>query len=195
MDNNNLILLDYIKSYGFKPNEYYGILELFQPVKYSISQYLGEYNQFLLSKFVTYRELDSVGINGAYGYLDNNGDILVPKTLENDERFLNNMVLSLYKRHSYDIPTINDFETIIGRIPFNLDNETYQQLIISLLNNREHNQYFSFCIDGDKTDYTGKILLYSNIVEQINNMLGKKLYTFEHDTSQGKELCLIKRDK
>ena len=123
------------------------------------------------------------------------GDILVPKTLENDERFLNNMVLSLYKRHSYGIPTINDFETIIGRIPFNLDNETYQQLIISLLNNREHNQYFSFCIDEDKTDYTGKILLYSNIVEQINNMLGKKLYTFEHDTSQGKELCLIKRDK
>lgn len=195
MDNNNLILLDYIKNYGFKPNEYYGILELFQPVKYSISQYLGGYNQFLLSKFVTYRELDSVGINGAYGYLDNNGGIIVSKTLENDERFLNNMVLSLYKRHSYDIPTINDFETIIGRIPFNLDNETYQQLIISLLYNREHNQYFSFCIDEDKTDYTGKILLYSNIVEQINNMLGKKLYTFEHDTSQGKELCLIKRDK
>ena len=61
--------------------------------------------------------------------------------------------------------------------------------------NREHNQYFSFCTDEDKTDYTEEILLYSDIVEQINNMLGKKLYTFEHDTSQGKELCLIKRDK
>ena len=194
---NSLLFLDYIISNGFNPNDYYSILELFQSADGSMSQYLTDYTQYLLSKKVRYDELDSKMIEGAYGYLDEDGSILVPKTLESDDRFLHTPVLLPYKRHSYGTPSVDDFGVIIGHNPSRKDMQEHE-LVYSLINNSRINQYFGFCTDmNDTEEVKRKIVLYSDIVRQLNDSFGDTVYTFEHDTvkDKGKELCLIKRSK
>ena len=83
----SLLMLKYMISEGFNPNNYERILELLQSAPLSLSKNLKEYNPYLLSKKVLYSELDDYGIDGAYGYLENS-EIVVPKTIENDNRFL-----------------------------------------------------------------------------------------------------------
>ena len=83
MDNNSSLFLQYIESQGFKCDDYNRILELFQSSRSSLSQYLTGFNQYLLSKSVNYDELDEMGIDGAYGYMDDFGSILVPKCFKN----------------------------------------------------------------------------------------------------------------
>ena len=65
------LFLEYIKSYGFNPNNYDSILELLQSANGSMSQFLTQYRQYLLSRQVVYSELDDLGIDGAYGYIEN----------------------------------------------------------------------------------------------------------------------------
>ena len=84
---NSALFLKYIESFGFNPNNYGIIWELGQSAKGSMSQFLREYNQFLVSRQVDYAELDELGINGAYGYFQKNG-IYIPISTENDIRFL-----------------------------------------------------------------------------------------------------------
>lgn len=75
---NSALFLQYIQAYGFDPDNYLYMLELFQSAKGSISQFLKPYRQYLLSRRVEYDELDQLGIDGAYGYFHEDG-ILVPK--------------------------------------------------------------------------------------------------------------------
>ena len=64
------LFLKYLLEEGkFNPSNYEGILELGQSAPNSLSRCLRDFNQYLLSKKVIYEELDSLGLNGAYGYL------------------------------------------------------------------------------------------------------------------------------
>ena len=67
---NSALFLKYIKSYGFDPICYNNILELFQSVKGSMSQFLSSYKTYLLSSSVNYDELDKFKMNGALGYIE-----------------------------------------------------------------------------------------------------------------------------
>ena len=66
----SLLMLKYMISEGFNPNNYERILELLQSAPLSLSRNLKEYNPYLLSRKVLYSELDDYGIDGAYGYLE-----------------------------------------------------------------------------------------------------------------------------
>ena len=80
MQRNNALLLKYFKEEGrFRPYYSDGLLELGQSAYNSLSRYLNEYNQYLLSEKVNYDELNELNINGAFGYLDSCG-ICVPKS-------------------------------------------------------------------------------------------------------------------
>ncbi len=197
MDNNSLLFLEYIKNYGFEPEEYNKILELFQSVNSSISLNLTESDQYLLSRLVDYNELEKVGINGAYGYLDMQGEISVPKCLKNDDEFLHNPVKRPYIKHCYGAPTISDFDVIIGRIPTSLDVETMQQFMSAILYNSKQDQFFGLCIDEDENSKN----TVSGLLKIFTGIEGK--YTLAHDfkieydtiSSAGKELLLIKGSK
>jgi len=144
---NSLFFLNYLCSYGLNLNDNPNILELFQSAGCSLSQHLVNNNQFLLSDKVKYDELDSNGIVGATGHLNESGNIFVPKTLDNDDRFLYTPVKSLYKKHSYGIPTINEFNTIIGYFVVKSFENRKKELFYSLINNSDINQYFCFSVD------------------------------------------------
>ncbi len=109
----SLLMLKYMISEGFKPNNYERILELLQSAPLSLSKNLKEYNPYLLSKKVLYSELDDYGIDGSYGYLENS-EIVVPKTIENDNRFLYRPVKRLYQKYSYGTPLIDEFGAVDG---------------------------------------------------------------------------------
>lgn len=101
MTENTRIFLDFLIDNGFNPENYRNILEIIQSVPNSVSKYLKNYPQFLLSEKVDYSELISHQLKGANGYIDKNGRIIVPKTEEGDKYFkdlakneLNKIVLS-----------------------------------------------------------------------------------------------------
>ena len=77
------LLLEYMILNGFSPRSYHNILELNQTVNNSLSKYLKEYKQFLLSTKVNYQELLEHNIKGARGYLDRNDGIVIPKSINN----------------------------------------------------------------------------------------------------------------
>ena len=108
----SLLMLKYMVSEGFNPNNYERILELLQSAPLSLSKNLTEYNPYLLSDKVVYSELDECGIDGAYGYLKNS-EIMVPKSLYNDNHFLYSSEKRLYQKHSYGTPSIDEFQTVI----------------------------------------------------------------------------------
>ena len=187
---NSALFLKYIEEYGFNPNNYYNILELFQPARGSMSQFLRQYKQYLLSRQVKYDELDEVGINGAYGYLDSTG-IVVPKTLENDCRFFN-PVKSLYKKHSYGTPSIYDFSVIIANEVVTpnliLHNDIGSPFYFPI------DKYLGFCMNDTDENLAAALEGHKTLVNWINYQSSDK-YTFEHDTlsSEGKHLCLIRK--
>ncbi len=181
---NSALFLKYIETYGFNPNNYHNILELFQSAKGSMSQFLRQYNQYLLSRQVNYDELDKMGINGAYGYFHSDG-IVVPKTTENDNRFLHTPVKRLYIKHIYGVPTINNFDVIIanGTLPY--------------MNNTANfgiDKYLGFCMDDTDENLAISFERYEYLVNLLNRQ-SQEEYTLEHDTlsSKGKQLCLVKK--
>ncbi len=106
--------IQYIESLGFNPNNIEQVLELNQTVNGSVSQYLRDFGQFLLSKRVDYYDLHNAGIWGAYGYLEESG-LFVPKTLESDGHFFGGYMPKVpYKRHSYSYPGIGKYDTTIS---------------------------------------------------------------------------------
>lgn len=187
----SLLMLKYMISEGFNPNNYERILELLQSAPLSLSKDLKEYNPYLLSKKVVYSELDNYGIDGAYGYLKD-GKITVPKTLDNDKRFLNQSEKSLYQKHSYTVPTINEFDTII----FAEDslNKRIAE-IYNIINESSHfkNLYFGFITDmysQDKHD-DQKLLIY--VLNQIMNQFNSYKLSCDTIREKNKRLYLIKK--
>ena len=181
---NSALFLKYIETYGFNPNNYHNILELFQSAKGSMSQFLRQYNQYLLSRQVNYDELDKMGINGAYGYFHSDG-IVVPKTTENDNRFLHTPVKRLYIKHIYGVPTINNFDVIIANGTSPYMNNTA---------NFDIDKYLGFCMDDTDENLAISFERYEYLVNLLNRQ-SQEEYTLEHDTlsSKGKQLCLVKK--
>lgn len=185
----SLLMLEYMISEGFNPNDYERILEVLQSAPLSLSKDLREYNPYLLSKEVVYSELDEYGIDGAYGYLEDS-EILVPKTFENDSRFLSNR---LYKKHSYGTPRIDDFGAIIC-LEDSLEekaNEIYKTINNSL---KFKDLYFGFVTEKfPKIDYGDVRYIY--LFYQLMSKFG--CYELSHETisEKNKQLYLIKKKK
>ena len=132
---NSALFLKYIKSYGFDPICYNNILELFQSVKGSMSQFLSSYKTYLLSSSVNYDELDKFKMNGALGYIEKD-NICIPKNLVNDDRFYK----KLNMEGNYLKPNINDFDVIIAN---GISSQLYN---ISRFN---QDIYLGICIDSN----------------------------------------------
>ena len=110
------IFLQYMKSFGFKEENYENILELFQSPKTSIGQFLTLDKVYLLSNKVDIVSLTKMNMRGARGDINGkleNG-IFLPKSLENDEILLRGKTLSRFNKVAYSTPSIDDFNVIIG---------------------------------------------------------------------------------
>ena len=163
------MFLDFITSYGFNPNNYENILELYQGAKTSISQYLKDYKQFLLSDQVKRKELEKIGIEGAYGYLDK--EIITFNSKENQ---------------GIIVPSINDFDVIIsnGILPSMKCMQTLNQ-----------DKYIGLSIDIDSKETDKKITEFYKLRKELKQY-GKYQVYFEHDPLyDGKEMFLIKLKK
>ena len=150
---NSLLFLEFIKSYGFDPSKYNNILELYQSPQTSMSQYLKDYKQFLLSDKIKEKELDRIGINGAYGYIDMN-TIVMP----------NNEI---------KVPLLNDFDVIIsnGVLPsMSYLQSTTQDKFIGLCVN-------SFCTLACELKNYGKYQVHFEHDEAYN---GKEMYLIRY---------------
>ncbi len=184
---NSVLFLKYIIEEGkFNPDNYKGILELGQSVPSSISQFLTEYKQYLLSKKVDYDRLEEFGIEGANGYLEYNG-ICVPKSLKNDNYFIDNAPKVPYARHGYNIPSINEFDSIVceGRTIdlFNAcwhDADIFIGYCTNLSNERElefnRNAFNQYLDSVDVTNFEYEMMK-------------------DTDSKKDKEYCLLRRKK
>lgn len=187
----SLLMLKYMISEGFNPNNYERILELLQSAPLSLSKNLKEYNPYLLSKKVLYSELDDYGIDGAYGYLENS-EIVVPKTIENDNRFLYRPVKRLYQKHSYGTPLIDEF----GAVVFLQDSlEENSNKIYNAVKNSINfkNLYFGFITEMyPKIDHGDQRLVY--VFHQLMNQLDGYKLSYETISEENKKLYLIKKN-
>ena len=189
----SLLMLKYMISEGFNPNNYERILELLQSAPLSLSKNLKEYNPYLLSKKVLYSELDDYGIDGAYGYLENS-EIVVPKTIENDNRFLYRPVKRLYQKHSYGTPLIDEF----GAVVFLQDSleENSDKIYNAVLAKKENIKVLLQTYFGDimypKIDHGDQRLVY--VFHQLMNQLDGYKLSYETISEENKKLYLIKKN-
>lgn len=191
---NSLLMLKYMISEGFNPNNYEKILELLQSVPNSLSKELVGYgNPYLLSKKVLYHELDGYGLEGANGYLEDN-EILVPKTILNDNRFLYTTTKRLFTKYCYGTPSIDEFGTVIfchnGGV---LDSDVFSAIQNSSL---VEDKFFGFIMEKDAKRKKSDFMLLKEYVRKIN-LNSSKEYELAHETisEENKELFLIKNKK
>ena len=178
---NSYMFLDYIKSFGLKLENYEYILELFQEPKGSISQFIKNNKQFLLSNLVSYKSLNEVGIKGGCGYFTTSR-IVIPKTLKNDDIFLHNKTLSNYHKLEYNVPKLEDFDVIIGN--------GISKNIVSLAK-LPIDKYVGFCIGIDDKNKRTMLEEYKKLICALE--FRDNNYVLEHDTKGDKELCLIRK--
>lgn len=186
----SLLMLKYMISEGFNPNNYERILELLQSAPLSLSKNLTDYNPYLLSDKVVYSELDECGIDGAYGYLKNS-EIMVPKSLYNDNHFLYSSEKRLYQKHSYGTPSIDEFQTVIF-LEDSLEeksNEIYNAIKNSL---NFKSLYFGFITEmHPKINYGDQRLVY--MFHKLMNQSGSYKLSYATISEENKKLYLIKK--
>ena len=184
-----------MKNCGFNPENQGNILEIVQSVPTSLSRYLKEYEQFLLSERVRYDELEDFGIKGARGKITGYG-CDVPKTLEADSYFAYNSPKVPYVRHGYSIPSIHDIDTIIAMNDFST--EMFQQLDVISRNffKNQYDEYVKLYIgtvidltDGSQFVETGKTFALASLLNYRHSDKIKLL----QDTvdNKSKQLLLI----
>jgi len=186
----SLLMLKYMISEGFNPNNSERVLELLQSAPLSLSKNLTEYNPYLLSDKVVYSELDEYGIDGAYGYLENS-EIMVPKSIYNDNHFLYSPEKILYSKHSYDVPTIDEFETVIF-FEDSLEEKTNEiyNAIKNSLNFKD--LYFGFITEMyPQIDYGDQRLVY--VFHQLMNQSDGYKLSYETISEENRKLYLIKK--
>ncbi len=189
----SLLMLKYMISEGFNPNNSERVLELLQSAPLSLSKNLTEYNPYLLSDKVVYSELDEYGIDGAHGYLENS-EIMVPKSIYNDNRFLHSTltpVRRLYPKHSYGAPTIDEFGTVIF-FEDSLEEKTNEiyNAIKNSLNFKD--LYFGFITEMyPLIDYGDQRLVY--VFHQLMNQSDGYKLSYETISEENKKLYLIKK--
>ena len=178
----SILFLDYIISNGFNPENYDGILELFSSARKSMSRELTDYNQFLLSRNLDYSELEEFGLNGALGYLNEDG-IRIPRTIASDDKFLNSKIKGLYGKHFYPVPTMNHFGVIIG-------NGLGTDLISIPKFSKDH--FLGACVDSDDKDLDVIVQIYEKIVEYYNSISDERYrLARDIDSPHNKELLLV----
>lgn len=186
-NNDSKLFYDFIRSNGFNPENYHQTLELIQSVPNSMSQYLREYKQFLLSRRVNYSELVEYDIKGALGYLEYDFTITVPKTLEADDYFRYHRAKLPYTPHGYIYPAISEFDT---GIVFMDDFSHYE---VSEIFKLSCAKFFPNMFIGFVTDKNDKKLGFKE--KSLLRLSNTFYYSMVHDTDseKGKEYYLIKR--
>ena len=182
---NSYIFLDYIKSFGFKEENYKKILELFSSPEDSIGQFLKKEKVFLLSDKVNIDSLLKMNMKGANGSVNVDLDkgIFIPKSIENDKILLRGKTLSQFNKVPYNVPSINEFDVIIGNGYIKNIEDT------ALLN---IDKYIGCCMDIDNQKSKRIIEMYHKMWILLN-AIDHNNYTFEKDTRDEKVMCLIRK--
>ena len=193
---NSRLFYEFMTSNDFHPNNYENILELNQSVDESISKYLKNYKQFLLSNKVNYDKLEKTEIKGAKGYIDVYDGIVVPKSINADTYFLNHNTKTLYSRHGYIYPSINEFDSIISYNDLiTYDNVNIDDLKTTLYHLTTNKDYYTGFIANK---YDEKLKLKLTIYEMIMDTLSivtNSDYKIAHDSisNTNKEFYLIRK--
>ena len=190
------MFLEFMFENKFQPEYYSSILELIQSVPNSLSQYLTNYKQFLLSEQVSYADLENYKISGARGYIDKNEGIVVPKNIEADAYFRNHQDKVPDKQiPRYIYPTVTDFDSIISYYDWTAitDGKLLRQLTSSIYFPVQ-NHYAGFILNKDDEDLKEKVVIIFDILDGINKSYSQE-HTLAHDTisSISKEFYLIKK--
>ncbi len=188
----SLLMLDYMVSEGFNPSNYERVLELSQSAPNSISKDLVHFcNQYLLSKEVRYPELEAYGIDGAFGYVENN-NICVPHSKYNDNHFLHTAGNRLYQKHNYGIPSMDEFGAIIS-YEDRIGDGNFASVLTNTLGMEE--KFFGFI--KQKESYTKNEKFFIERCVGIMNQKSPYTYVLAHDiiSEKNKEVYLIKRKK
>ena len=186
------LLLEYMILNGFSPRSYHNILELNQTVNNSLSKYLKDYKQFLLSTKVNYQELLETNIKGARGYLDRNDGIVIPKSIMGDEYFKTINPIALDgSRGRYKGPNVNDFYYVISNGYYSNDQ------LLDLINTFKYNvheRFFGLVVDRNSYDYYKVLISFKYLFDFIKKELDDN-YVMESDkiSSLDKEIYLIKK--
>lgn len=186
INNDNIdsyLFLDYIKSNGFNEEDYKNILELFQPPKKSISQFINTKQFILITSIIKCDDFNEMNLKGACGYL-NKDTIEIPKTLKNDLILFRNKTLSPQNKLLYDTPKKEDFDCIIGNgISKDLKKLKYYNI----------KQFIGYCID--KSSKQSNILHeeYRKMFLLLNEIDSAYTYQLDKIDEKNKELCLIKK--
>lgn len=195
-ENNSWVFLKFMLGNSFNPENYNNILELAQSVPNSLSQYLTNDKQFLLSKMVSYTDLETHYIRGAKGYIDANEGIVVPKSSEADAYFRNHQEMTHNEQTPrYVYPTITDFDSIISYYDWTtITNSNLLKEITPSIFFPFKNYYIGFIANKDDKYLSEKVSIFLDILEVINKHSSQK-HTLVHDTisDKNKEFYLIKK--
>lgn len=173
-EQNRRLLWQYMQENGFIKEEYH-VLELLQSVPNSISLYLKDDSQFLLSEKVSPADLEYFHVKGAKGSLDAKEGIKIPEPIQDGL-----------------IPSISNFDTLVA----NCDFSTYQktQLLTAISLYPMKNNYLGFVSECGDAKLREKIEYWFQLLELIN-VNSSNEHIFVHDTfhKEGKELYLIRK--
>lgn len=182
----------FLESNGINVGNYRQILELNQGVLGSVSLFLENYKQFLLSEDLNYGQLHAFDLNGGKGNLTEEG-IFIPKSLESDEHFLYGgyMPKVPYTRHSYEYPKLTDsyseYDMVISKGLSSYDN-------LNLIFKLGLDFVLGDTLDRNSPKYKEKRKLLIRLLELYNERTsnqGKMIF----DTLGDKEYILLKRVK
>lgn len=193
---NSKLFYEFMTSNEFHPSNYENILELNQSVNESLSKYLKNFNQFLLSDEVKYSDLTKYDVKGAKGYIDIGEGIVVPKSLEADDYFLNSYIKSLYEKHGYNYPKINEIDSIISYNNL-IDNDhvNVDDLRYTLYHQYPIKDYYvGFIADKYDEKLKLKLAIYEMFMDAINVITNQE-YKITHDSisSVNKEFYLVRK--
>lgn len=193
---NSKIFLEFMFANKFQPEYYSNILELIQSVPNSLSQYLTNYKQFLLSEQVSYVDLENYKVFGARGYIDKNEGIVVPKSIEADAYFRKRQDKVPDKQvPRYIYPMVTDCDSIISYYDWTaITNGKLLGQVTSSMHFPVRNHYTGFILNKDDENLKEKVDIISNMLEGINKSSSQE-HTLAHDTisSINKEFYLIKK--
>jgi len=180
---NSKIFLDYIISRGFNPEKYKNIIEVNGSANESMSQFLKDYNQYLISKKVVDNDLDRLGISGFNGYLNKSGIVAQEKK---EYKLLYTPVRGIHQLYIEGYPKISDDDVFIANgINIYMDNFVdYKQ-----------DKYIGFCMDTEDPELVPTYYRFRDLQMTLNrNFYGEK-YVLEHDSLsyKGKALLLIRK--
>ena len=183
---NSRIFLDYLLNNGFCPDKYKTIWEFNGPAKESISQFLTDYNPYLLSKKVKHSELIELGINGSVGFLNEEG-IVVKDSFSNKNRLLYSQISGIYQDHSYEYPDVSKNDVMIAN-----GINTYMDNLV----NYKQDKFIGYCMDSDDPNLLYAFNRYKKLYRDLTHNIYGSSYILEQDTVNNcqKSLLLIRKN-